>query len=58
MIYNTLEYSEDPLVSSDIIGNSHSGIIDALSTEVVGDNLIKVVWYDNEWGFLIEWLKL
>lgn len=57
-----IEYSEDELVSSDIIGNSHSGIIDGLSTEVVGGNFVKlVVWYDNEWGFsnrMIEVIKL
>lgn len=57
-----VEYSEDELVSSDIVGNPHSGIIDALSTEVVGGNLLKlVVWYDNEYGFsnrMIEVIKL
>ena len=47
-----LEYSEAPLVSSDIVKNSHSCIIDALSTMTVGDNMVKVVgWYDNEWGY-------
>ena len=47
-----LEYSEDPLVSSDIVGNPHSCIIDGLSTMTVGDNMVKVVgWYDNEWGY-------
>lgn len=46
-----LEYSEDPLVSADIIGNSHSSIFDSLSTMVNG-NLVKAVsWYDNEWGY-------
>jgi glyceraldehyde 3-phosphate dehydrogenase len=46
-----LEYSEDPLVSSDIIGNPNSCIFDALSTMVQGD-LVKVVgWYDNEFGY-------
>ena len=46
-----LEYSEEPLVSSDIIGNDHSCIFDALSTMASG-NLVKVVgWYDNEWGY-------
>ena len=46
-----LEYSEDPLVSADIIGNPHSSIFDALSTMVTG-NMIKVVsWYDNEIGY-------
>ena len=47
-----VEYSEDELVSSDIIGNPHSGIVDGLSTEVIDGNLLKlVIWYDNEWGF-------
>ena len=47
-----LEYCEDPIVSSDIIGNIHSSIFDSLSTMVIGDNLVKVVsWYDNEWGY-------
>ncbi|MFZ1730358.1 MAG: type I glyceraldehyde-3-phosphate dehydrogenase [Bacteroidota bacterium] len=46
-----LEYCEDPLVSSDIIGNSHSCILDAGSTMVNG-NMVKVVgWYDNEFGY-------
>ncbi|MDP8959073.1 MAG: type I glyceraldehyde-3-phosphate dehydrogenase [Actinomycetota bacterium] len=47
-----VQYSEAPLVSSDIIGNPHSSIFDALSTRVLGGNLVKVVaWYDNEWGY-------
>ncbi len=47
-----LEYTEDPIVSSDIVGNVHSCIFDAESTMVMGDNLVKVVgWYDNEWGY-------
>ncbi len=46
-----LEYTEDPIVSADIVGNSHSSIFDSLSTMVQG-NLVKVVsWYDNEWGY-------
>ncbi|MCK5536063.1 MAG: type I glyceraldehyde-3-phosphate dehydrogenase [Bacteroidales bacterium] len=46
-----LEYTEDPIVSVDIIHNSHSSIFDALSTMVIG-NMVKVVsWYDNEWGY-------
>ncbi|MFA6232741.1 MAG: type I glyceraldehyde-3-phosphate dehydrogenase, partial [Bacteroidota bacterium] len=46
-----LEYCEDPIVSSDIIGNSHSCILDAQSTMVNG-NMVKVVgWYDNEFGY-------
>jgi glyceraldehyde 3-phosphate dehydrogenase len=48
---NVLEYTEDPIVSSDILGNTHSCIFDALLTSVVGD-LVKVVgWYDNEMGY-------
>ena len=47
-----VEYSEVPLVSSDIIGNPHSSIFDALSTQAEGDEYLKVVaWYDNEWGY-------
>ena len=47
-----LDYSEEPLVSGDYIGNSHSGIVDSLLTNVVGGNMAKVVvWYDNEWGY-------
>jgi glyceraldehyde 3-phosphate dehydrogenase len=46
-----LAYTEDPIVSQDIVGNTHSCIIDAKSTMVTG-NLVKVVgWYDNEWGY-------
>ena len=47
-----LEYSEEPLVSSDIIGNPHSSIFDAMSTSSLQDGYIRVVsWYDNEWGY-------
>jgi glyceraldehyde 3-phosphate dehydrogenase len=47
-----LNYSDEPLVSSDYNGDPASSTIDALSTMVVGDNLVKVVsWYDNEWGY-------
>ncbi|WP_080873373.1 type I glyceraldehyde-3-phosphate dehydrogenase [Oceanobacillus timonensis] len=47
-----LEYTEDPIVSSDIVGNTHSSIFDSLSTIVMEDNLVKVVsWYDNEMGY-------
>lgn len=46
-----LEYTEDPIVSCDIIHNTHSSIFDALSTMVSG-NMVKVLsWYDNEWGY-------
>ena len=47
-----LQYSEDPIVSSDIVGNPHSSIFDAPLTMVSGDRTVKVFsWYDNEWGF-------
>ena len=47
-----LDVSEEPLVSRDYIGNSHSGTVDLLLTKVVAGNLIKIaVWYDNEWGY-------
>jgi len=47
-----IKYSEEPLVSADYKGDPASAIIDALSTMVIGDNLVKVVaWYDNEWGY-------
>ena len=47
-----LEYTEDPIVSSDIRGNTHSCIFDALSTMVLDDSMVKILgWYDNEWGY-------
>ena len=47
-----LQYSEEPLVSSDFKGNSHSCILDALSTIVMEGEMVKVLgWYDNEWGY-------
>jgi len=47
-----LQYNEDPIVSADIIGNSHSCIFDAPLTMVIDGNMVKVIgWYDNEWGY-------
>ena len=47
-----LDVSDEPLVSRDYVGNSHSGTVDLLLTNVVDGNLAKVVvWYDNEWGY-------
>ncbi|MCK4402856.1 MAG: type I glyceraldehyde-3-phosphate dehydrogenase [Dehalococcoidia bacterium] len=47
-----VEYCDEPLVSSDFKGNSASAIFDALSTMVMGGNMVKVLaWYDNEWGY-------
>lgn len=57
-----VEFSTEELVSSDIVGNTNSGIIDSLSTQVIDSNLVRlVVWYDNECGFsnrMIEVIKL
>jgi glyceraldehyde 3-phosphate dehydrogenase len=47
-----LEYTETPIVSTDIIGNPHSSIFDASATQVLDGNFVKVMsWYDNEWGY-------
>lgn len=47
-----LDYTDEPLVSSDFRGDTHSSIIDGLTTQVLGGNMVKVVaWYDNEWGY-------
>jgi len=48
-----LAYTEDPIVSTDIVGDPHSSIVDAQSTMVIGDGrMVKVIsWYDNEWGY-------
>jgi glyceraldehyde 3-phosphate dehydrogenase (phosphorylating) len=47
-----LSYTEDPIVSTDIIGDSHSSIFDAEQTMVIEGNMVKAVaWYDNEWGY-------
>ncbi|HJR47373.1 MAG TPA: hypothetical protein VJ799_04390, partial [Nitrososphaeraceae archaeon] len=58
---DVLSYTEDPIVSSDIIGDPHSSIVDGLSTMVLGkkSNTIKVLsWYDNEWGFACRMVEL
>ena len=47
-----LEYSEDPLVSTDIIGNPHSSIIDGAFITLINEKMVKILaWYDNEWGY-------
>lgn len=54
-----LGVSEEPLVSRDYIGNSHSGVVDLPLTKVVGGNLAKImVWYDNEWGYSNRLIEL
>ncbi|MCW2988000.1 MAG: gap [Solirubrobacterales bacterium] len=48
-----LAYTEDPIVSTDIVGDPHSSIVDAGGTMVIGDGrMVKTIaWYDNEWGY-------
>jgi len=59
---NILVVTEDPLVSSDIIGNPASAVVDPHFTQVIGGTLIKVIaWYDNEWGYanrLVEMIEV
>jgi len=59
-----LGYTEEPIVSRDIVGSNFSAIVDALSTRVMGGNMVKILsWYDNEWGYstrlvdLIEYIS-
>jgi len=53
-----LEYTEDPIVSIDVIGNAHSVLYDAEFTSIVG-NLVKIIgWYDNEWGYCNRLVEL
>lgn len=54
-----LQYCEDPIVSTDIIDNSHSSIFDSLATSVLDGNFVKVLsWYDNEWGYSMRTIDL
>ncbi|MDD4028703.1 MAG: type I glyceraldehyde-3-phosphate dehydrogenase [Caldisericia bacterium] len=60
-----LGYSEEPLVSKDYVQNPYSGIVDSLSTDVIGEHLVKILsWYDNEWGYssriaqLVDYVRL
>jgi len=54
-----LEYTDHPIVSSDIVGEPASSIVDGLSTAVMQGNLLKVLtWYDNEWGYSNRMLDL
>jgi glyceraldehyde 3-phosphate dehydrogenase len=53
-----LRVTEDPIVSSDIVGDSHAAIIDAAMTKVVDGNLVKIFsWYDNEWGYTNQMIR-
>ena len=54
-----LGFCEEPLVSSDFIKDNRSSIVDAESTMVVGENMVKVLaWYDNEWGYSVRLVEL
>lgn len=56
-----VEYSDEALVSTDVIGNPHSCLFDSQLTKCVGNNLIVIGWYDNEWGYsnrMIDVIKL
>lgn len=53
-----IEYSTEPLVSTDVIGNGHSAIVDSLLTEVRGNTVHVVAWYDNEYGFSCRLIDL
>ena len=56
---NILQFCEEELVSVDFLGNSHSSIVDALSTKVIDGNLVKVLsWYDNEWAYSMRVVDL
>ena len=49
---NILQYSESPIVSTDIIGNSYSSIYDTSGTKIIDGKFLRVLnWYDNEWGY-------
>ena len=50
-----LKYTEDPIVSSDVIGDPHSSIFAAPFTQVIDGNMLKTIsWYDNEWGYSVR----
>jgi glyceraldehyde 3-phosphate dehydrogenase len=54
-----LQYSDEPLVSIDLVGNPHSSILDALNTQVMKGNFAKLLsWYDNEWGYACRLIDL
>jgi glyceraldehyde 3-phosphate dehydrogenase len=54
-----LGFTDEPLVSSDYIGDPRSAIFDSTITQVMGDKFCKVfAWYDNEWGFSIRMIEL
>ena len=55
----SLGYTEEPIVSSDVIGNPHSAVIDALATLLLNKGLVKsIIWYDNGWAYATRVLEL
>lgn len=60
-MFGIIEYTEEPIVSTDIIGNPHSAIVDGQMTRVIDERFVKVLaWYDNEWGYanrIVDLLK-
>jgi glyceraldehyde 3-phosphate dehydrogenase len=58
-LHGILQYSDEPLVSIDLVGNPHSSILDALNTKVMNGNFAKLLsWYDNEWGYSCRLIDL
>jgi len=56
---NIVEYTEQPVVSSDIVGNSHSAVFDSLATMSIGGDMVKTLtWYDNGWGYAARAVEL
>jgi glyceraldehyde 3-phosphate dehydrogenase len=54
-----LQFTTDPIVSADVIGNPHSSIYDSLLTQVPQADMVKVIaWYDNEWGYAMRLVDL
>jgi len=54
-----MDYTDDPVVSTDFNHNEYSAVVDGQSTMVIGGNLVKVLaWYDNEWGFSCRMVEL
>lgn len=54
-----MQHTDDPIVSSDIIGNTHGAIFDAGMTRVIDGNLVKIIsWYDNEWSYTSQYIRL
>ncbi|MCK4412003.1 MAG: aldehyde dehydrogenase [Candidatus Eisenbacteria sp.] len=56
---DVVEYCDQPIVSSDVVGNSHSAVFDSLATLVIGGNMLKTLtWYDNGWGYAARVIEL